>query len=168
MNLIQCMNSINEFSLFSGLKMNLDKTKLIEIGGDGRTSNVKLRNEFQQNWTKTFTSLGIEFDLDDMLNITELNRKKKISDIKKLIKIWTPRNLTVIGKITIVKSLFVSKFTHILLALPNPSEAIFREIDEIFAKFIWQNIPSKFRKEILVAPYDKSGLQLMDLSFVIA
>ena len=94
------MKSINKFSLFSGLKINLDKTKLIEIEGDGRTTNVLLKKEFQQNWNKTFTSLGIEFDLDGMLNITELNLKK-ISDIKKLIKIWMPRNLTVIGKITI-------------------------------------------------------------------
>ena len=39
-----------------------------------------------------------------------------------------------------VKSLFISKFTHILLALPNPSEAIFKEIDEIFAKFIWHKL----------------------------
>ena len=48
-----------------------------------------------------------------MLNITELNLEKKISDKKELIKIWTPRNLAVIEKITIVKSLFISKFTHI-------------------------------------------------------
>ena len=30
--------------------------------------------------------LGIEFDLDDMSNITDLDTNKKISDIKKLIK----------------------------------------------------------------------------------
>ena len=72
---------------------------------------------------------------------------------------WPGPNVIQVG----VKSLFMSKFTHILLALPNPSEAIFKEIDEIFAKFIWQNKPSKFRKEILEAPYDKGALQLMNL-----
>ena len=70
-----------------------------------------------------------------------------------------PRNLTAIGRITIVKSLFKSKFKHILPALPNPSEATFKEIDNIFANFIWQNKPPKFRKEISEAPYDKRGLQ---------
>ena len=52
MTLIHCMNSINEFSLFSGLKMNLDKTKLIEIGGDGRTSNVLLKMNFSKTGQK--------------------------------------------------------------------------------------------------------------------
>ena len=57
--------------------MNLDKTKTIEIGGDGRTSNVLLEKEFQQNWTETFTSPGIEFDLDTISNVTELNLRRK-------------------------------------------------------------------------------------------
>ena len=54
---------------------------------------------------------------------------------------WPGPNVIQVG----VKSLFMSKFTHILLALPNPSEAIFKEIDEIFAKFIWQNKPPNCR-----------------------
>ena len=85
--LIHCMNSINELSLISRLKMNLDKMKLIKIGGDGRTSNVLLKKKFEQNWTKTFTSLRFEFDQDNMSNTTDLNLNKNISDIKKQIRI---------------------------------------------------------------------------------
>ena len=51
----------------------------------------------------------------------------------------------------------MSKFTRILLALPNTSEAILKEIDNIFAKFIWHNRPPKLGKEFLEAPYDKGG-----------
>ena len=50
------MHSISEFSLLSGLSMNLVKTKQIEIRGDVRTSNELLEKEFQQSWTKTSTS----------------------------------------------------------------------------------------------------------------
>ena len=46
MNLIHCMNSIDESSLFSGLKTKLNKTKLKEVGAGGRASNVLLEKEF--------------------------------------------------------------------------------------------------------------------------
>ena len=72
--------------------MNLDKTKTIEIGGNGRTINVLFEKEFQQNWTYlTFTSSGIEFDLDTTSNITELNLNMIISDIENPITIWSPK-----------------------------------------------------------------------------
>ena len=51
-----------------------------------------------------FISLGVEFDLCNFDKITDSNRKK-LSEKKKLMNIWSSRKLTILGKITFVKSL---------------------------------------------------------------
>ena len=46
------------------------------------------------DWTNKFTVLGIDYNTNDMGEITTTNIEKKISDIKKLIKLWQARKLT--------------------------------------------------------------------------
>ena len=83
--------------------------------------------------------------------------------IKKLIRTWSCRQLTHYGKVTIVKSLLLSKITHILLSLPSPSLEILKQIDTIFLKFIWSNKPAKFSRSILEAEVKNGGLKLHNL-----
>ena len=40
--------------------------------------------------------------------------------INLLINLWSKRRLALPGKITVIRSLILSKFTHLFLALPNP------------------------------------------------
>ena len=86
-----------------------------------------------------------------MRQITELNLEDKISDILSLIRICTPRQLTHLGKITSIKSLLISKTTHILLSLPNPTPQILDKIDSILKNFLWSNKLPKYNKNILLA-----------------
>ena len=49
--------------------------------------------------------------------------------INSLINTWSKRKLTLPGRITVIKSLILSKFTHLFLALPNPP-GIFQKLLE--------------------------------------
>ena len=147
-NLRLCMDILNEFYMISGLKINVDKTKVIKFGKDRDSSDV-LCPDLNLIWTDKFTSLGIEYDTKDLENITLLNIEPKLIEIDKLINIWQTRNLTLIGKIILIKSLFISKFIHILLSLPSPNETLFVKIDTLFDKFLWNGKPPKFKKQIL-------------------
>ena len=71
--------------------------------------------------------------------------------------------LTLFGKVIIVKSLLISKFTHVLLSLPSPSTYMFKALESIFMNFIWGNKQPKFRREILELPIAKGGLCLTNL-----
>ena len=102
MNLRLCMDILGEFYLVSGLKINVDKTKVVKFGKDRDSSDI-LCPDLNLIWTNRFTSLGIEYDVSDLDNITNLNLDSKIIEIENLIKIWQIRNLTIIGKITIIK-----------------------------------------------------------------
>ena len=88
----------------------------------------------------------------------------KINDIKKLIRTWSCRQLTPYVKVTIVKSLLLSKITHILLSLPSPSVEVLKQIDTHFLNFVWSNKQAKFSRSILEAETKDGGLKLHNLA----
>ena len=91
-------------------------------------------------WTHEFTSLGIYYNIKALNKITELNLEQKILEMEKLSSTWRCRNLTLIGKITIIKALMISKIIHILLSLPRPCGESFKRIENVLgshSSFLW-------------------------------
>ena len=79
-------------------------------------------------WTQEFTSLGISYSINELNKIPDLNLESKILEIEKLSSVWRSRNLTFLRKITIIKTLMISKIVHILLSLPRPSEESLKKL----------------------------------------
>jgi hypothetical protein len=71
----------------------------------------------------SFKLLGVNFDID-LAKLEKINFEDKILEMKQLIKQWSRRNLTVIGRITVVETLILPLFNHLFLSLPNPSNEI--------------------------------------------
>ena len=151
------------FEKVSGLAINNEKTKVVKLGAL-RDRSMHWQGKFGFEWTVSFEILGIHYNINDMENITKLNIYKKLGEVKKLIRIWHSRNLTPYGKVTIIKSLLLSKFTHILLSLPSPNTDLFKELDKLFSDFLWSNKHPKFRKEIVEAEIIDGGLKLHNIA----
>ena len=83
--------------------------------------------------------------------------------MKKVLRQWKRRRLTINGKISVFKNLVSSMITHILLSLPNPSQTFIDEYENFLKDFLWGGKPAKYRKEILEYPQDFGGLQLHNL-----
>ena len=83
--------------------------------------------------------------------------------MKKVLRQWKRRNLTLNGKISVFKSLIFSMITHILLSLPSPSQEFIDEYENILKDFLWGGKPPKYRRAILEYPYNLGGLQLHNL-----
>ena len=110
---------LDSFYFLSGVKMNAEKTKLIWIGAlEGPKS--ELCKEVDLEWGVTeFNSLGVNFSIN-VEDIWSLNTDKKMLEIQRLLTKWKKRDLTIIGRITVIKSLVLSKLVHLLIALPDP------------------------------------------------
>ena len=94
--------------------------------------------ELQLQWGVTrFKMLGIIFDTD-LTKMLTLNFSERVSNMRTKIKYWKRRNLTPLGKITIIKSLLLPIFNHLFLSLLNPEDKILKEMNEIFYDFIWE------------------------------
>ena len=101
------MNVFDTFSIYSGLKPNKSKC---EIAGIGILKGVSMEICEQ----KTRYSLDIHFSYNKKIE-NEENFIKLIKKIENVLKIWKTRNLTVQGKITIFKTLAISKVIHLAL-----------------------------------------------------
>ena len=110
------MKTLFNFYKISGLKINIDKTKAVWIGAMAG-SRITLSHDFKLDWHNgNFDVLGIK--LNALLeNLWVINTKKRLEHIKRILFNWKRRNLTLIGKITVIKSLALSTIVHILSAL---------------------------------------------------
>ena len=104
----------------------------------GEAVSNKFKGESEQvlYWPNTFEILGIIFNIELMSEITKLNIYRKVGEVKNLICTWHSRNLTPYGKITIIKSPLMSKFSHMLLSLPSPSDELIEELHALFRDFL--------------------------------
>ena len=66
------METLLEFEMMSGLKVNKEKTKVVQIGdiGDNR---IELCKDLNLIWTQQFTSLGITYDVQNLNRIADQN-----------------------------------------------------------------------------------------------
>ena len=151
------------FKTLSGLEINNDKTKVVKIGAS-RDSSISWQGNFGFKWTTTFEILGIHYDITKMGEITDLNINRKMGEIRSLIRVWGSRNLTPYGKVSIIKSLLMSKITHMLLSLPSPSVLCLKELYNTFSTFLWCGKPPKWRKESLEGEIHHGGLKLHNIS----
>ena len=71
-----------------------------------------------------------------------LNYDRAIIKAKKIIKNWNTRHLSPLGKITVIKTLIASKFTHLFLTIPTPENFLKALNKEIF-NFLWNSKPEK-------------------------
>ena len=76
-----------------------------------------------------------------------------------LLLLWTKRNLIILGKILIIKSLIVPIFTYVA----SVPEKYRKEIDSKCFKFIWNNKPDKVKRNTVVGKLGNRGLKMIDI-----
>lgn len=160
-SLNETLKELDAFAAVSGLKINYEKTQVIWIGLK-KYSQDTIKTKYKLIWGKTsFKLLGIEFSVN-LANMLEINFSEKICTVKKQLLCWKRRNLTPIGRITVIKSLLLPKFNHLFLTLPNPSQEMLKTLNNLFQEFVW-NGPPRVKGQILSRDYNNGGLKMIDI-----
>ena len=84
--------------------------------------------------------------------------------MEKDLKSWSNRDLTPFGKVTVIKTLIISKIVHLLIALPTPSTKIINEINTMFYNFLWDGKPDKMRRSLAKHKILEGGIGMIDLT----
>ena len=79
-------------------------------------------------------ALGVLFSTSE-INESNINFREKIEKMKKIMSSWSARNLTLLGKIAILKSRVVSQIVYLLSSLPSPPGVI-KEINCLLYDFL--------------------------------
>ena len=129
----EVVSTLDRFELISGLKVNKDKTQVLRIG-KGASSDKILCEELGLKWVTRLKVLGVNLSATphEMLE----NFDEKIAEIESLLNNFTYRNITVYGRIRVVKAIALSKVTHLIQIIPNPPPAQILRLQRIINKFI--------------------------------
>jgi len=153
-SLNEAFSMIEKFSKISGLVLNKDKTEILNINNQDDKNNRWLREEVRL--------LGIILN-KDVSKMIYANFKSKIKEIEDCIKIWKMRDLSIIGKINIIKSLASSKLIHAMSVLPSPPNSFFKELETVLYNFIWNSKVDRIKRKILIGTYENGGLKMIDI-----
>ena len=146
-SVMEVMKSFGNFSFFSGLKVNRSKC---EIAGIGTKKGVKVA-------LCGMKSINLKYDFIKILGVcysynkeieNDKNFMNHIKKIQNILKIWRMRDLTLEGKVTIFKSLAISKIVHLALVANIPVSTIDLLI-KIQKEFLWGKKKPKIKHETL-------------------
>jgi hypothetical protein len=129
-SLDQSLFMLNKFSECAGLRVNFDKTEAIWLGLR-RSCHEQLLPDKHLSWNFSgkFKLLGISFNLSESDKTME-NFTEKVQSVKKILNLWSYRDLTYIGKVTAIKTLALPILVQCLTVLPNPPDSILNDIEK--------------------------------------
>lgn len=92
----------------------------------------------------------------------------KLSRLKSILHLWSQRDLTPIGKITLIKTFALSQLVFLFQVLPNPPLNFIKNLESTLYKFIWGGKPDKVRRNTMINPIREGGLNVTHLnSFIL-
>ena len=145
-SLRKAVRQIEEFGLFSGLELNKEKCALVDIKDFTLGENME-----GIIWSNSDVKiLGVHFG-NNKDKVTEKNRSPKITKIDNLIKVWKTRNLTLFGKITIIKSFLVSQNNAQMILMPAK---IVKHVNTLLFSFLWNCKKDKIKRKALCMNYE--------------
>ena len=150
-----CLTLFQEFALISGLSVNSDKTEALWIGSLVGSSPVC--PEYGLKWaTSKVRALGIWFCIDssEAVAINYREKKKKIEEISSC---WQVKRLTLLGRITVIKSLLVSQLVYVMSSLPTCQKTL-QQVNLLLFKFLWRDKNDKVKCSTVI---EKGGLKMV-------
>jgi len=120
---------LNDFGACSGLKINTSKSEGMWLGSF--KCNLGKRSPFNISWPEKYEiALGVAFAYDPSVSC-KINFEEKLAALKKILNQWTIRNLTLTGRICIIKILAFSKLVYNTSVLTTPPNFT-NEVNAIF------------------------------------
>ena len=153
---------LKDFGECSGLKMNIDKSELFDLG---KSENRGARYKKLKWCTDSFKYLGIWFNKSEPV-MEYKNFRHRLDNIINQFKIWRQRDLSLKGKITIIRTLALSQLLYTTSVLSIP-EWVVKEANNLFYKFLWNNKPDKIRRDIITRDIESGGLKMVNLEAMI-
>ena len=149
---------VEEFGVFSGLLLNKDKTEAMWLGKCRRSHEKPLGISWPE---KPIRVLGVYMSYEKE-ECEKLNYEKKITKCQSLMNDWKGRNLTLIGKVQILKTFILSQFLFVTSVLAMPSRYV-NQVNKMILSFLWGGGKVLISQKVLYRNKINGGLEVPDL-----
>ncbi|CEP07325.1 hypothetical protein [Parasitella parasitica] len=167
LDLHRLQTHMTNYAAVSNAKFNEDKSEAFSLSGGRSDSWVRAFDEmnvqtyYHQGSPAAFRYLGLYFaythgqraQIQDML----------LKSVKTQCQIYSQRQLSIMGRVTIVNSLILSKVWYSLRML-KPTLKFLGDVKSCVYQFVWQKKCPILRKELIFLPKSRSGLAVLNPS----
>ena len=126
----------------------------------GRSYEVSSKERIKTN--------GIIFLQDQRLR-EEVNMQKALDSMDRLLRSWSTRHLTLLGRIIIIKSYAVSQLIYLRQSM-FLSESSCKSANRVIFKYLWNKhydaarAPERLKRSIMLTPVKWGGFGLIDIN----
>ena len=157
------LKELEIFGRVSGLNCNISKCEALALGSS-RPEPIEYNGQ-EIKWVDEITVIGIIFS-----NNTEQCRQKNFDNvIEKLqdqLNIWKQRDLSILGKVQIIKTFGVSQLQYVM-NMVTPSPKMLNTITKILNNFLWGSNTSKVKHSACISEYNTGGLKMPDVTTIL-
>ena len=161
------INTLDDFAKISGLKLNHEKCNVLKAGA----SKVNIQKQYLDHkhflWSsEKAKALGITFTTNRKISL-DLNLTPKLEEFKTCLKQWQHRKLTLLGKVTVIKTFALPKLIYPLTVLQTPPAQTIKSISDAIQTFLWDHKPAKIKRDLLTKDYEEGGIKLANIQYLI-
>ena len=166
-SLIKFLELVLLFGKCSGLVINHDKSEILLLGNSFPAPPNLNHTPFKDLKIKISVKiLGVYFTYDRRLR-RKLNFDEITKTIKDKLRIWKWRDLTIIGRIQLVKTFIIPTFLYLYRAsLICMDKEFVSEVNQIIFDFIWKG-EDKVKHRVLIGDTEDGGLKAPHLDSII-
>lgn len=157
------LNLIKTFGEFSGYKINEKKSSILFLNETERSLPTVLSPFSVSNEGFDYLGIKITPKLKDVVPANYDPITVKVADS---LSRWSSLPISMIGRINVLKMNIVPKLLYIFQSIPlAPPTSFFKNMEKLFANFVWNNRRARIRLSLLYLPYDRGGLKLPNLQW---
>lgn len=155
---------LDEFSKFSGLYLNLNKSFALSTNGqpiDTGDLNIQFKD--------TIKILGLYFSSLKSASEIDLNWTGRLNKVINVFGQWSKRNISLLGKTLVIKTYALSQFVFVMKSIALPKEVL-DLLNKYCFNFLWAKrfnptakVTEKLKRTVLCAPKNEGGLGLWDM-----
>ncbi len=149
---------LDNYGKISGLKLNLSKCEALWLGKN--KYRQKQCTLFGIKWPEMLRCLGIYVGHSKNENI-KVNWLKRIHKIDQILKNWKRRDISIFGKIQVIKTFAISQFVLPATLLTVPPNVI-KKIEHMLYQFLWGS-RDKVKRLQVIKEVNQGGLNMMDV-----
>ena len=153
--------SLSSFGRVSGALVNPLKTKAIWLGRNIGRQDKPLGLDWSDGGIEI---LGILFGNNPAL-VSEMWNQRK-SSIHRTLAPWLKSNLSLIGKMAVIKQLVLPKISYLAVVFP-PSQSQIASLNKILEDFLWYGKKPKVSTKLLHLPFERGGKGLTNIELFV-
>ncbi|GAN07262.1 hypothetical protein MAM1_0154c06757 [Mucor ambiguus] len=167
LDLYRLQQHMANYSAVSNAKFNEDKSEAFSLSGRRSSAWVRAFEEmnvhtyYHHGSGAAFRYLGLYFAYSHAQRVQ--TEEMLLNSVKTQCRIYGQRQLSILGRVTIVNSLILSKVWYSLRML-RPTKRFLEKVKSCVYQFVWQKKCPLIRKDLIFLPKSRGGLAVLNPS----